>query len=109
MRLHYLLALVPLLWIGACQPLEQEPEETTVVDSGLIPLDSLPTTRATEFDHWLDEPEPVESKPPDAQAEPSTPSPTFTPASSICNIGAIPEAKRIFELGQWATPHPVFE
>ena len=40
----------------------------------LGPLDSLPTTRATEFDHWLDEPALVESEPPDAQAEPATPS-----------------------------------
>ena len=42
MRLHYLLALVPLLWIGACQPLEQEGMEPSAVDPGLIPLDSLP-------------------------------------------------------------------
>ena len=42
MRLHYLLALVPLLSIGACQPLEKESSEPSVVDPSLIPLDSLP-------------------------------------------------------------------
>ena len=41
MRLCYLLVLVPLLWIGACQPLE-EGEEATAVAAGLIPLDSIP-------------------------------------------------------------------
>ena len=42
MRLYYVLALVPLLWIGACQPLEKETKEPSAVASGLIPLDSLP-------------------------------------------------------------------
>ena len=41
MRLYYLLVLVPLLWIGACQPLE-EAEEASAVAAGLIPLDSIP-------------------------------------------------------------------
>mmetsp|Transcript_23954 Transcript_23954/g.52417 ORF Transcript_23954/g.52417 Transcript_23954/m.52417 type:complete len:211 (-) Transcript_23954:253-885(-) len=40
------------------------------------------------------------------QAEPSTPRPTFTPASSIFLTGAMPDAKRLLEEGQWATPMP---
>ena len=41
MRLYHLLVLVPLLWIGACQPLE-EADEASAVAAGLIPLDSIP-------------------------------------------------------------------
>ena len=37
-------------------------------------------------------------------AEPSTPSPTRTPASRICRTGAMPEPSRQFEQGQCATP-----
>ncbi len=40
-------------------------------------------------------------------AEPSTPRPTGTPASSISRTGAMPEPSRKFEVGQWATPVPV--
>ena len=40
-------------------------------------------------------------------AEPSTPRPTGTPASSISRTGAMPEPRRKLELGQWATPVPV--
>ena len=41
------------------------------------------------------------------EAEPSTPSPTGTPASRMRRTGAMPEASRMFEQGQWATPVPV--
>ena len=40
-------------------------------------------------------------------ALPSTPNPTGTPASSIFLMGAMPEARRMLEQGQWATPVPV--
>ena len=40
-------------------------------------------------------------------ADPSTPIPTFTPASSISRIGAIPDPSRMFDDGQCATPVPV--
>ena len=40
-------------------------------------------------------------------AEPSTPRPTCTPASSIARTGAIPDASRMFDVGQCATPVPV--
>ncbi len=39
-------------------------------------------------------------------AEPSTARPTFTPACRYFFTGAMPEASRMFELGQCATPHP---
>ena len=41
------------------------------------------------------------------EAEPSTPRPTRTPASRMARIGAMPEARRMLELGQCATPQPV--
>ena len=41
------------------------------------------------------------------EAEPSTPSPTRTPASRIARIGAIPDPSRQLEQGQCATPVPV--
>ena len=41
------------------------------------------------------------------EAEPSTPRPTGTPASRIARIGAMPEASRMLEHGQCATPVPV--
>ncbi|MDT4821201.1 hypothetical protein FQZ97_543690 [compost metagenome] len=44
---------------------------------------------------------------PSLEAEPSTPRPTGTPASRILRTGAMPEARRMFEHGQWATPVPV--
>ena len=37
-------------------------------------------------------------------ADPSTPSPTRTPAARYCLTGAMPEASRMFEQGQCATP-----
>mmetsp|Transcript_23745 Transcript_23745/g.42566 ORF Transcript_23745/g.42566 Transcript_23745/m.42566 type:complete len:225 (+) Transcript_23745:1745-2419(+) len=40
-------------------------------------------------------------------ADPSTPSPTGTPASRIARTGAIPDPSLQFEQGQWATPVPV--
>ena len=40
-------------------------------------------------------------------AEPSTPSPTRTPASSMSRTGATPAPSLRFEDGQWATPVPV--
>ena len=40
-------------------------------------------------------------------AEPSTPSPTRTPASSSSRTGAMPAPSRRFEVGQCATPTPV--
>ena len=40
-------------------------------------------------------------------AEPSTPRPTRTPASRILRTGAMPEASRMFDVGQCATPLPV--
>ena len=40
-------------------------------------------------------------------AEPSTPSPTFTPASRMARTGAMPLPSRQLEQGQWATPVPV--
>ena len=39
-------------------------------------------------------------------AEPSTPSPTGAPAESSARTGAIPEPRRKFDEGQWATPVP---
>ncbi|EWS58163.1 hypothetical protein Y694_03938 [Methylibium sp. T29-B] len=45
--------------------------------------------------------------PPSFEAEPSTPRPTGTPASRIARTGAMPEASRMFEQGQCATPVPV--
>ena len=44
---------------------------------------------------------------PSFDAEPSTPSPTGTPASRIFFTGAMPDASRMFEHGQCATPVPV--
>ena len=41
-------------------------------------------------------------------AEPSTPRPTLTPAARYCLTGAMPEASRILEVGQCATPHWCF-
>ena len=41
------------------------------------------------------------------EAEPSTPRPTRTPASSIARTGATPAPRRRFEVGQCATPVPV--
>ena len=41
------------------------------------------------------------------EAEPSTPRPTRTPASSIARTGAMPAPSRRFEVGQCATPVPV--
>jgi len=41
------------------------------------------------------------------EAEPSTAIETGTPASRIARIGAMPEARRMFEHGQCATPVPV--
>ena len=43
---------------------------------------------------------------PSLLAEPSTPRPTFTPAARYSFTGAIPEARRMFEVGQCATPQP---
>jgi len=43
---------------------------------------------------------------PSLLADPSTPRPTFTPAARYSFTGAIPEASRMFELGQCATPQP---
>ena len=40
-------------------------------------------------------------------AEPSTPRPTRTPASTSCRTGATPAPSRRFDVGQWATPVPV--
>ena len=40
-------------------------------------------------------------------AEPSTPRPTRTPASSMSRTGATPAPSRRFDVGQWATPVPV--
>ena len=40
-------------------------------------------------------------------AEPSTPRPNLTPASMYFLIGAMPEARRMFEHGQCAAPQPV--
>ena len=40
-------------------------------------------------------------------AAPSTPSPTATPASSIARTGAMPDASRMFDDGQCATPVPL--
>src|SRR5437588_127427 len=40
-------------------------------------------------------------------AEPSTPSPTRTPASSMSRTGATPAPRRRFDVGQCATPVPV--
>ena len=40
-------------------------------------------------------------------ADPSTPSPTGTPASRIARTGAMPLASRALEQGQCATPVPV--
>ena len=40
-------------------------------------------------------------------AAPSTPMPTLTPASRIARIGAMPDARRMFEHGQCATPVPL--
>ncbi len=45
---------------------------------------------------------------PSFDAEPSTPRATGTPASRIARIGAMPDARRMFEHGQCATPVPVF-
>ena len=39
-------------------------------------------------------------------AEPSTARPTATPAVMYFFTGAMPEARRMFELGQCATPQP---
>ena len=39
-------------------------------------------------------------------AEPSTARPTSTPAARYFLTGAIPDARRMLELGQWATPQP---
>ena len=50
------------------------------------------------------------ARPPDATstAGPTgTPTATSTPASIISRMGAIPDPKRMLELGQWATPVPV--
>jgi len=44
---------------------------------------------------------------PSLLAEPSTPNPTFTPAARIFFTGAMPDASRMFEDGQCATPQPV--
>lgn len=44
---------------------------------------------------------------PSFEALPSTPRPTGTPASRMARTGAMPEASRMFEHGQWATPVPV--
>ena len=44
---------------------------------------------------------------PSLLAEPSTPRPTFTPAARYCRTGAMPEASRMLDEGQWATPVPV--
>ncbi len=44
---------------------------------------------------------------PSFDAQPSTPSPTCTPASRIRRTGAMPDARRMFEHGQCATPVPV--
>src|SRR5258706_7614242 len=41
---------------------------------------------------------------PSLEAEPSTPRPTLTPALRYSLIGAMPEARRILEVGQCATP-----
>ena len=38
------------------------------------------------------------------EAEPSTPSPTGTPRSSISRTRAMPEPSLMLEEGQWATP-----
>ena len=40
-------------------------------------------------------------------AEPSTPTPTFTPCSRYFLTGAMPEASRMFDDGQWHTPVPL--
>jgi hypothetical protein len=40
-------------------------------------------------------------------AEPSTPRPTGAPASRSARTGAMPDPRRKFEDGQWATPVPV--
>ncbi len=44
---------------------------------------------------------------PSLLAAPSTPSPIFTPASRYFFTGAIPEASRMFDDGQWQAPAPV--
>src|SRR5687767_1434552 len=41
---------------------------------------------------------------PSLEAEPSTPRPTLTPAARYSLTGAMPEASRILEVGQCATP-----
>ena len=40
-------------------------------------------------------------------ADPSTPRPSRTPASRYLRTGAMPDARRMFDDGQWATPVPV--
>jgi hypothetical protein len=45
---------------------------------------------------------------PSLLAEPSTPSPVRTPASRYFFTGAIPDASRMFDDGQWQTPAPLF-
>ena len=40
------------------------------------------------------------------EADPSTPMPTGTPAASSSTVRAMPEASRMLELGQCATPVP---
>ena len=51
---------------------------------------------------------PAGSRPADGRqsfdALPSTPRPTRTPASSIARTGAMPDARRMFDVGQCATP-----
>jgi hypothetical protein len=43
---------------------------------------------------------------PSLLADPSTPKPSFTPRASIFITGAMPEASRMLEDGQCATPQP---
>ena len=40
------------------------------------------------------------------EAEPSTPRPIGAPAASSSTVGQMPEARRMFELGQWQIPVP---
>ena len=61
--------------------------------------------RATRCNSMAWRASPIRS-PASLEAEPSTPSPTFTPASRIARTGAMPEPSRQLEHGQCATPVP---
>ena len=40
------------------------------------------------------------------EAEPSTPSPSGTPAASSSQVGQMPDASTMLEAAQWQTPTP---